>query len=102
MPVPRAIIDQIKKLIPPLDGTLHKGQSGKLKPETATILHSYPEHCVVINRPCRRARRRVRVSGVSLRYFTHSLIGDIGVNSYTGAPFFAAMSALRFVQSSVN
>ncbi|KAF4610934.1 hypothetical protein D9613_007005 [Agrocybe pediades] len=53
MPVPRAVFDQIKKLIPPLDGTLHKGQSG-----------------------------RVGVLG--------------GALDYTGAPFFAGFSALRF------
>jgi hypothetical protein len=29
MSVSRSIIEQIKKLIPPLDGTLHKGQSGQ-------------------------------------------------------------------------
>ncbi|KAF9240618.1 Ribokinase-like protein [Melanogaster broomeanus] len=52
MPVPKAIIDQIKRIIPPLDGTLYKGQSG-----------------------------RVGVLG--------------GALDYTGAPFFAAMSALR-------
>jgi hypothetical protein len=28
MPISRTIIEQIKRLIPPLDGTLHKGQSG--------------------------------------------------------------------------
>ncbi|PPQ98934.1 hypothetical protein CVT24_003561 [Panaeolus cyanescens] len=52
MPVPRTIIEQVKKLIPPLDGSLHKGQSG-----------------------------RVGVLG--------------GASEYSGAPFFAAMSALR-------
>ncbi|KDQ61528.1 hypothetical protein JAAARDRAFT_30978 [Jaapia argillacea MUCL 33604] len=52
MPVPRHIFDQIKKLIPPLDGSLHKGQSG-----------------------------RVGVLG--------------GAMDYTGAPFFAAISAFR-------
>ncbi|KIJ65544.1 hypothetical protein HYDPIDRAFT_110647 [Hydnomerulius pinastri MD-312] len=52
MPVPKAIIDQIKQIIPPLNGTLHKGQSG-----------------------------RVGVLG--------------GALDYTGAPFFAAISALR-------
>jgi len=30
MPVSRTIIEQIKRLIPPLDGSLHKGQSGQL------------------------------------------------------------------------
>ncbi|KAF8817404.1 YjeF domain-containing protein [Phlegmacium glaucopus] len=53
MPVSRTILEQIKKLIPPLDGTLHKGQSG-----------------------------RVGVLG--------------GALDYTGAPFFSAISALRF------
>ncbi|KAH0836732.1 Ribokinase-like protein [Lanmaoa asiatica] len=52
MPIPKVIIDQIKQIIPPLNGTLHKGQSG-----------------------------RVGVLG--------------GALDYTGAPFFAAMSALR-------
>ncbi|KAG2075640.1 Ribokinase-like protein [Suillus decipiens] len=52
MPVPRSIIQQIKQIVPPLNGTLHKGQSG-----------------------------RVGVLG--------------GALDYTGAPFFAAMSALR-------
>jgi hypothetical protein len=36
MPVPRAILEQIKKLIPPLDGSLHKGQSGMENPSFAT------------------------------------------------------------------
>ena len=30
MPVPRTILEQIKQLIPPLNGTLHKGQSGRV------------------------------------------------------------------------
>ena len=28
MPVPRALFEQIKQVIPPLTGVLHKGQSG--------------------------------------------------------------------------
>ncbi|KAF8906246.1 H-hydrate dehydratase [Gymnopilus junonius] len=52
MTISRTILEQVKKLIPPLDGSLHKGQSG-----------------------------RVGVLG--------------GALDYTGAPFFAAMSALR-------
>ncbi|OBZ70399.1 ATP-dependent (S)-NAD(P)H-hydrate dehydratase [Grifola frondosa] len=52
MPVPRHIIEQLKQLIPPLNGSLYKGQSG-----------------------------RVGVLG--------------GALDYTGAPFFASMSALR-------
>ncbi|KAF5379322.1 hypothetical protein D9757_007615 [Collybiopsis confluens] len=53
MPVPKTLLEQIKQIIPPLNGTLHKGQSG-----------------------------RVGVLG--------------GARDYTGAPFFAAMSALRW------
>ncbi|KAH9072101.1 Ribokinase-like protein [Lactarius deliciosus] len=52
MPVPKTVFEQIRKIIPPLDGTLHKGQSG-----------------------------RVGVLG--------------GALDYTGAPFFAAISAQR-------
>ncbi|KAH7915268.1 Ribokinase-like protein [Hygrophoropsis aurantiaca] len=52
MPVPRTIMEQLRQIIPPLNGTLHKGQSG-----------------------------RVGVFG--------------GALDYTGAPFFAAISALR-------
>ncbi|PFH51788.1 hypothetical protein AMATHDRAFT_141751 [Amanita thiersii Skay4041] len=52
MPIPKSIFDQLKLLIPPLNGSLHKGQAG-----------------------------RVAVLG--------------GALDYTGAPFFAAMSALR-------
>ncbi|KAF7308422.1 hypothetical protein HMN09_00691000 [Mycena chlorophos] len=49
----KALLGQVKQLIPPLDGSLHKGQSG-----------------------------RVGVLG--------------GALDYTGAPYFAAISALRF------
>ncbi|KAF8651598.1 hypothetical protein AX16_004688 [Volvariella volvacea WC 439] len=52
MPIPRSLFEQLRQLIPPLDGTLHKGQSG-----------------------------RVGVLG--------------GALDYTGAPYFAAISALR-------
>jgi ATP-dependent NAD(P)H-hydrate dehydratase len=53
MGVPKALFEQIKQLIPPLNGTLHKGQAG-----------------------------RVAVLG--------------GALDYTGAPYFSAMSALRY------
>jgi hypothetical protein len=33
MPVPKAIFEQIAKLIPPLNGTLHKGQAGAMTPD---------------------------------------------------------------------
>ncbi|KAF9785016.1 Ribokinase-like protein [Thelephora terrestris] len=52
MPVSRSLLDSLRKIIPPLDGSLHKGQSG-----------------------------RVGIMG--------------GAQDYTGAPFFAAISALR-------
>ncbi|KAF8581537.1 Ribokinase-like protein [Ramaria rubella] len=52
MPIPKEIFAQVKQLIPPLTGKLHKGQSG-----------------------------RVGVVG--------------GAQDYTGAPYFAAISALR-------
>lgn len=29
MPLPLGIVEEIKRIIPPLNGTLHKGQSGK-------------------------------------------------------------------------
>lgn len=31
MPVPRHIFEQLKSLIPPLNGSLHKGQSGEIQ-----------------------------------------------------------------------
>ncbi|KAH7091889.1 YjeF domain-containing protein [Auriculariales sp. MPI-PUGE-AT-0066] len=52
MPIPDKLLAQVKQLIPPLTGKLHKGQAG-----------------------------RVAVVG--------------GAEEYSGAPFFAAMSALR-------
>ncbi|KAH9832627.1 Ribokinase-like protein [Rhodofomes roseus] len=52
MPVPRQLFNEIRQIIPPLNGSLHKGQSG-----------------------------RVGVLG--------------GALDYTGAPFFASISALR-------
>jgi len=52
MTIPRSLFEQLRQIIPPLNGTLHKGQSG-----------------------------RVGVLG--------------GAKDYTGAPFFAAISALR-------
>ena len=30
MPIPRSFRDSLKKIIPPLDGSLHKGQSGRV------------------------------------------------------------------------
>jgi ATP-dependent NAD(P)H-hydrate dehydratase len=52
MPIPKEFFKQLKQLVPPLDGSLHKGQSG-----------------------------RVGILG--------------GALDYTGAPFFASMSAYR-------
>ena len=30
MPIPRSLLDNLKKITPPLDGSLHKGQSGRV------------------------------------------------------------------------
>lgn len=72
MKVPKVVIQEIRQLIPPLNGSLHKGQSG-----------------------------RVGVLGGALEYVGHELPNREAAtklyDSYTGAPFFAAMSALRFV-----
>jgi len=70
MPIPRSFRDSLKKMIPPLDGTLHKGQSGRVgviggAQECAPSFHLIPEYSE--HRTC----------------------------SYTGAPFFAAIAALR-------
>ncbi|PPQ76253.1 hypothetical protein CVT26_008288 [Gymnopilus dilepis] len=73
MPISRALLEQVKKLIPPLDGSLHKGQSGQCIP---TI--NLPTGTIKIN-----GRRLGRVG----------VLG--GALDYTGAPFFASMSALR-------
>lgn len=70
MLVPRSLLDSLRKIIPPLDGSLRKGQSGRVgviggAQEYVPALSLIPEH------PKRTAC------------------------SYTGAPFFAAISALR-------
>jgi hypothetical protein len=41
MSVPKAIQDQIRQIIPPLNGTLHKGQSGT---STLESPHALPSH----------------------------------------------------------
>ena len=70
MPISRSLLDSLRKIIPPLDGSLHKGQSG-----------------------------RVGVIGGAQEYVpTLSLIREYPkrtMYSYTGAPFFAAIAALR-------
>ena len=30
MPISRSLLDSLRKIIPPLDGSLHKGQSGRV------------------------------------------------------------------------
>lgn len=74
MPIPTRILEQIKKLIPPLNGTLHKGQSGRVG-----VLGGALEYVIEIFDLKRR------------RYAQYLAC------SYTGAPFFAAISALRIV-----
>jgi hypothetical protein len=58
MPVPRHIFEQLKAIIPPLNGTLYKGQSGQFHPPDGR-LSAYG-----ISRKGRRARRRTRVCPV--------------------------------------
>ncbi len=41
MPTPKAINDQIRQIIPPLNGKLHKGQSGM---STLSSPHALPSH----------------------------------------------------------
>jgi len=41
MPVPRALMDQIRQIIPPLNGKLHKGQSGM---SAIYSPYSHPSH----------------------------------------------------------
>ena len=70
MPVPRSLLDSLRKIIPPLDGSLHKGQSG-----------------------------RVGVMGGAQEYdstfFLMLEYSERDMCSYSGAPFFAAITALR-------
>lgn len=71
MPVSKEILDEVKQLIPPLNGKLHKGQSG-----------------------------RVGVLGGALEYVSplfECQVLNLAFGSYTGAPFFASMSSQRLV-----
>ena len=70
MPISRPLLDSLRKIIPPLDGSLHKGQSGRVgviggSQEYAPVFFLIPEY------------------------------SESKVCSYTGAPFFAAITALR-------
>jgi len=60
MPVPRHIIEQIKQLIPPLNGSLRKGQSGAQVGPSIAIPRSF--NCDRSSR-CARRCTRVRISG---------------------------------------
>ena len=73
MPVPRQLLNEIRQIIPPLNGTLHKGQSGRVG-----VLGGALEY----------------VSQVAHLFPLKSLKGHV-LHSYTGAPFFASISALR-------
>lgn len=70
MPVSRSLLDSLRKIIPPLDGSLHKGQSGRVG-----VIGGAQEY--------------------ALTFFLISKYPQCETNSYTGAPFFAAISALR-------
>lgn len=72
MPVPRQLLNEIRQFVPPLNGSLHKGQSGRvgvLGGALEYVLHT----CFSYSNSALRRRRQ----------------------SYTGAPFFASISALR-------
>ena len=69
MPIPRSLYDSLKKIIPPLDGSLHKGQSGRVG-----VIGGAQEYVPTFS------------------YLSHS---ERARCSYTGAPFFAAITALR-------
>jgi hypothetical protein len=60
MPVPRHIIEQFKQLIPPLNGSLHKGQSGPSVTRSMAIPTLF--NGIMIDRSSRCARRCTRVS----------------------------------------
>ena len=87
MPVPRTIIEQIKQIIPPLNGTLHKGQSG-----------GFGSFFSIRLTVCRQSRCPGWSVGVSVHRLSPENTGEPERHSYTGAPFFAAISALRLVR----
>jgi len=60
MPISRALLEQVKKLIPPLDGSLHKGQSGKYIPTINLLTGTI--------KPNGRHLGRVGVLGGALEY----------------------------------
>jgi len=70
MPIPRSLLESLKKIIPPLDGSLHKGQSGRVG------VIGGAQECVLVP-------------------FAISEVIECVTCSYTGAPFFAAITALR-------
>jgi len=53
MTIPRSIFEQLRQIIPPLNGTLHKGQSGRVgvlggaKDYTAGAIKSYSPDLIV-------------------------------------------------------
>jgi hypothetical protein len=47
MPIPKSVEDQIRQIIPPLNGTLHKGQSGMLASNSTPALPSYATQAVL-------------------------------------------------------
>ena len=92
MPVPKPIIEQLRKLIPPLNGTLHKGQSG-MRSHWPWNFSDLMFVAVVLGRVgVLGGAQEWAMAYKQLHAFVWRLI------SYTGAPFFAAMSALRLVR----
>jgi len=46
MPIPKPVEDQLRQIIPPLNGKLHKGQSGMLASNSTPTLPSYATQAV--------------------------------------------------------
>ena len=88
MPVSKQIMEQIKLLIPPLNGTLHKGQSGKQRLSLAR------------GAQLRGGAGRVGVLGGAKEYVLSGVYGPNVADtshSYSGAPYFASIAAQRVV-----
>ena len=71
MPVSRSLLDSLKKIIPPLDGSLHKGQSGRVG-----VGGGIQEYALIFAILCLK-------------------ILNVRPCSYTSALFFAAVAASR-------
>ncbi len=81
MPVPRSLIEQLKLLIPPLNGTLHKGQAGHSDVYNTSITTD-----TRIDRTCRSTRRCTRVGAEISRCSTFHLIKIVATRERRSSP----------------